>query len=479
MHFDLAKLKEKIHEVVPVKISGQVSQVVGLLVECEGLSVPVGALCHIEARDAGETMEAEVIGFKNDRALLMPFGDVRGIARFDKVRLVQQVRRIPVGPALLGRILDGRGRPIDGKGEVGAFDSYPVFARAPEALSRKRVTEPLSTGVKAIDGLFTIGKGQRVGLFSGSGVGKSMLMGMIARNSSADVSVIGLVGERGRELKDFIEKDLGAEGLKRSVVVVATSDKPHLERIQCAFVATAVAEYFRDQGKDVVLMMDSVTRVCLSQREVGLSMNEPPATKGYPPSVFALLPRLLERSGQSSKGSITGFYTVLVEGDDTADPIADSVRGILDGHIWLSRKIANRGRYPAIDVLESISRCMIDVSTKPHQQAAMKVKELLATYLDAEDLINIGAYAQGSNRNIDKAIQMYEPITEFLKQWYYEAFDLSTTIQLLLKMFPEIAQANERDSLVKTIEVQKKAGAPSAANQPAKAAPQPARARRK
>jgi flagellum-specific ATP synthase len=344
---------------------------------------------------------------------------------------------VAVGPELLSRLIGGDGLPIDGKEDLKTKIVYPVDRNPPNAYQRKRIKEPIATGVRAIDGSLTVGKGQRIGIFSGSGVGKSTLLGMVARNTSADVNVIALIGERGREVRDFIERDLGEEGLKRSVVVVVTSDEPPLLRIRGAFVATAIAEYFRDQGLDVMFMMDSVTRFAMAQREVGLAIGEPPATKGYPPSVFSVLPRLLERTGTSDKGSITAFYTVLVEGDDVNEPISDAVRGILDGHIVLSRSLAMKNHYPAIDILASISRLMVEVADDTHQKAAGKLREVLATYREAEDLINIGAYVKGSNPRIDYALTKIERVEQFNKQGIFEKADFESTSAKLSAIFEE------------------------------------------
>ncbi|MBI4613008.1 MAG: FliI/YscN family ATPase [Planctomycetes bacterium] len=397
-----------------VRSEGEVSQVVGLVAECRGLAAPVGAVCRIDAR--GGARQAEVIGFRDSRAILSPFGGVLGIEAGDRVRLDSFRQEVPVGPGLLGRVLDGWGSPVDGKGPVPVERWTDLHRGAPPALSRSRITRPLSTGVRSIDGFSTIGRGQRMGIFAGSGVGKSVLLGMIARYTSADVSVIGLVGERGREVREFLERDLGPEGLARSVVVIATGDESPSLRVKAAFTATAIAEYFREQGRDVLLLMDSITRLAFAQRELGLSAGEPPATRGYPPSVFNMFPRLLERAGRNSTGSITGLYTVLVEGDDIADPIADTVRSVLDGHVWLSRRLATRGHWPSVDVLDSVSRVMIDVTDADHQTRAAKLRELLAVYRESEDLITVGAYVRGANPTLDLAVDMKGRIDEFLRQ---------------------------------------------------------------
>ena len=376
-------------------------------------------------------MPCEVVGFREDAALLMPLGELQGIRRGDDVVCRARVQRVPVGRGLLGRVIDSQGNPIDGGPRPSIERFNPLHERAPHPLERGRILEPLATGVRAIDALFTCGKGQRLGLFAGSGVGKSTLLGMCARNTAADVTVVALVGERGREVREFIERDLGPEGLKRSVVIVETSERPALLRVRAPFAATAVAEYFRDQGLDVLFLMDSVTRMANAQREVGLSAGETPATKAYPPSVFAQMPRLLERAGRSSKGSITGIYTVLVEGDDVNEPIADTARSILDGHVWLSRDLAVRGHYPAIDPLQSVSRLMNDDSPSEQIDLASRVKALLAVHRDAEDLIHVGAYVKGSNPEIDLAVQSRPAILKFLKQGITERSSLEDTRRAL------------------------------------------------
>lgn len=395
---------------------GKVSKLVGLIVESVGPEeVSLGELCILG--DPGQScIRAEVVGFRGKQVLLTPLGEIEGIRPGTAMFPTRAPLRIPVGRALQGRILSGLGEPLDGLGMIHAEEWLPVRAASPAPLSRRRVRAPLGTGVRAIDGMITCGKGQRMGIFAGSGVGKSTLLGMIARHSEADVNVIGLVGERGKEVLDFIEENLGQEGLRRSVVVVATSDQPALIRLKAAFVATTIAEYFRNQGKDVMLVMDSLTRVAMAQREIGLAAGEPPTTRGYTPSVFALLPRLLERVGSTRKGSITGLYTVLVEGDDMDEPIADASRAILDGHLVLARRLASRGHYPPIDVMESVSRVMKDVVSPAHWARTIELKSLLSAYAEAEDLINIGAYARGSNPQIDRALQFIEPINAFLRQ---------------------------------------------------------------
>jgi len=417
----------------PVRIRGRVRQAIGLVVQAEGLALPVGAVCEIRTSGGG-TVPCEVVGFRDEVTLLMPLEELQGVRRGDLVVCRSQVQRVAVGRSLLGRVIDSHGHPIDGGPPLVAPAVQPLHARAPHPLDRERIHEPLGTGVRAIDALLTCGKGQRMGLFAGSGVGKSTLLGMCARGTSADVTVIALVGERGREVREFIEKDLGPEGLKRSVVVVETSERPALLRVRAPFTATAVAEYFRDEGLDVLLLMDSITRMANAQREVGLSAGEPPATKGYPPSVFAQLPRLLERAGRSGKGSITGFYTVLVEGDDVNEPIADTARSILDGHVWLSRDLAVRGQYPAIDVLQSVSRLMTEVATPEQAEAALRLRALLAVYGDAEDLINVGAYVKGSNPEIDLAVEARPALLRFLKQGVGEGSTLEASRKALIEV---------------------------------------------
>ncbi len=403
-----------------VKHFGKVTQVVGLVIESAGPAVSIGRLCNIENRESGSTVQAEVVGFRDNRILLMPYGPIGGITPGAIVTSTSDQLRIPVGPELIGRVLGGLGQPIDDKGPLACRATRSIVAKILPPMQRRRIADPLYTGIKVVDLMTTIGKGQRMGVFAGSGVGKSVTLGMMARASNADINVIALVGERGREVREFIERDLGAEGMKRSIVVAVTSDQPALIRIKGAMVASAIAEYFRDQGKDVMLLMDSVTRLAMAQREIGLAVGEPPATKGYTPSVFAMLPTLLERAGNAERGSITGFYTVLVEGDDFNEPISDAVRSILDGHVALSRRLAALNQYPAVDVLDSISRLMKDVSPAEDVQLAAKVRKTLATYREAEDLINIGAYAKGSNPNIDFAISKMEKLNAFFRQGIYE-----------------------------------------------------------
>jgi flagellum-specific ATP synthase len=426
----LSKYHNILDRVNPIRQNGTVNQIIGLIVESQGPAASIGDICYIHSND-DKKHEAEVVGFKGDKTLLMPLKDLYGISPGNQVSTFREPFSVAVGDELMGRVLDGLGKPMDSLGELKLRDKRSVYADPPNPLTRKRITENLELGIKAIDGLLTCGKGQRTGIFAGSGVGKSVLMGMIARNTKADVNVIALIGERGREVRDFIESDLGAEGLKRSVVVVATSDQVALARVKGALTATTIAEHFRDQGKTVLLMMDSVTRYAMALREIGLAVGEPPTTKGYTPSVFANLPKLMERAGTSDKGTITALYTVLVEGGDMDEPIADSARSILDGHIVLSRKLASKNHYPAIDVLPSISRVMNVVIDKEHKQAARELLELLATYREAEDLINIGAYSRGSNPRIDKAISKIDAINKFLRQDIEESSNFEDTLNLL------------------------------------------------
>ncbi len=424
---------ERLEDCRPMVHIGRVEDIIGLVVCSVGPPVAVGELCSISSPDGG-AVPAEVVGFRGNRVLLMPLGELEGIAPGHLVTAKREPFRVPVGEGLLGRVLDGLGQPIDDKGPLLAEGTRPASHAPPDPLKRARIKEPLGTGIRAIDALLSCGKGQRVGIFSGSGVGKSVLLGMIARNTSAQVNVIALIGERGREVREFIEKDLGEEGLRRSVVVAVTSDRPALIRLKGAQVATAIAEDFRDRGLDVMLMMDSVTRLALAQREIGLTIGEPPTTRGYTPSVFAMLPKLLERSGASEKGSITGIYTVLVEGDDMNEPVADAVRSILDGHIVLSRKLAARNHYPAVDVLESVSRLMTDIVDPEHLRAARTVLEHLAVYREAEDLVNIGAYVEGSNPKIDQALQKIDAINAFLRQDINDRGDYADTRRQLLEL---------------------------------------------
>ncbi len=413
---DLRKYINAVKEKRFMKYTGKITKVTGLTIESNGPMATIGELCYIYPYKSNIPILSEVVGFKEDKILLMPLGEMEGIASGSTVVGSGKSLRVNVGEELIGRVVDGLGNPIDGLGPIKSDKYYPVLNSPPSPLDRKVIREPLSVGVKAIDGLLTFGKGQRVGIFAGSGVGKSTLMGMISRNSTADVNVIGLIGERGREVREFIENDLREEGLKKSVVVVATSDQPALIRVKGALVTTAIAEYFRDQGLNVMLLMDSLTRFAMAQREIGLAIGEPPVSRGFTPSVFAMMPKLLERAGTSDVGTITGLYTVLVDGDDLTEPVTDTARGILDGHVVLSRKLANSNHYPAIDVLASVSRVMPNIVSKEHLDFSNNIKDIMAVYKEAEDLINIGAYKKGSNKKIDTAIDLFEDIENFLKQ---------------------------------------------------------------
>lgn len=413
----------RVENALTVRHFGKVTQVVGLVVESAGPAVSIGRLCQIENRDDQSKIDGEVVGFRDDRILIMPLGPITGITPGAIVTSTFERLRIPVGPQLIGRVVNGLGQPIDGKGPIESGLTRPVEGEALGALQRGRIKEPLRIGVKAVDLTCTIGKGQRMGIFSGSGVGKSVMMGMMARGSSADVNVVALVGERGREVREFIESDLGPKAMGNTVVVAVTSEQPPLIRVKGAMVATAIAEYFREQGNDVMLLMDSLTRIAMAQREIGIAVGEPPTTKGYTPSVFGLLPRLLERAGKSDRGSITGIYTVLVEGDDFNEPVSDAVRSILDGHVSLSRKLASANQYPAVDILDSISRLMKEVASEDELALIGEVRELLSVYREAEDLINIGAYVKGSSEKIDRAIAKIEPLNQFFRQGIYEKAD--------------------------------------------------------
>lgn len=415
---------------------GKVTKIVGLTIESIGPDAKLNDLCKIYSADRSQTLYAEVVGFKESRVLLMPFDVVDGIGPGSIVENTEKPLSIKVSDEILGHTVDGLGNPVDGD-LIESGEEYSVEAAPPDPMSREIISDVLPLGVKAVDGMLTVGKGQRIGIFAGSGVGKSTLLGMFARNTKADINVIALIGERGREVREFVERDLGPEGMKRSVLVVATSDKPALIRNKAAKTATAIAEYFRDQGKDVLLMMDSLTRFSMAQREIGLASGEPPVTRGYPPSVYSEMPKLLERAGMSSKGSITGLYTVLVDGDDFNEPITDTARSILDGHIMLSRKLGHQNHYPAIDVLQSISRCMSQIVTKEHKKMAGRLKTVLATYNEAEDLINIGAYKSGSNRNIDYAVLKINKVNQFLCQSTDEKFTFEDEIKQLEELFSD------------------------------------------
>ncbi len=432
---DLSPCIQTVRNTETTSIRGRVSQVIGMVIESNGPGIPVGSMCEVDTFKGANRIPAEVVGFREGKVLLMPLGEMRGVEPGSAIRMVDGQAQVPVGANLLGRVIDGMGRPMDGKGPLQTEQNYPLYAEPLNPMERQRILEPIDVGVRAINGLLTLGKGQRIGIMAGSGVGKSTLLGMIARNTAADISVIALIGERGRELRDFIERDLGPEGLARSVVVVATSDQPPLVRMRGAYLAMSISEYFRDQNRDVILMMDSVTRFAMSSREVGLAIGEPPTSRGYTPSVFSQLPKLLERAGScEGKGSITGIYTVLVEGDDMNEPIGDAVRSIVDGHIVLDRDLANQGHYPSIEVLASISRCMSDVVSAEQVRKAKELLEVLATYRRSEDLINIGAYAKGSNPKIDRAIGLMDAINDYLRQPVDSRAPFDECVQQLLTL---------------------------------------------
>lgn len=437
-------LLDQIRRSLPLGLRGRVSKLIGLTVSVSGFPAPLGAVARLEG-EHGAAVEAEVVGFSGEDTLLLPYGELHGIRRGTSVVLTQSVPGARVGDGLLGRIINGRGRFLDERTPAVLPHRVPLQPEPISPMQRPRIDQPLGTGIRSIDGLLTCGRGQRLGIFSGSGVGKSTLLGQMARSTEADVNVVVLIGERGREVREFIERDLGSAGLARSVVVVATGDDPAVLRLRAAYLGTAVAEYFRDTGRDVLLVMDSVTRFALAQREIGLAAGEPPATRGYPPSVFGLLPRLLERSGRTSRGSITGLYTVLVEGDDTNEPIADAVRGTLDGHVVLSRKLAEMGHFPAVDVLASVSRLMNDVADEDHRRAALSLRQLLAAHRQAEDLITIGAYQNGANALVDAALRLQEPILRFLQQDRQESSTLHEAVQLL----EELKHLREASSVVR------------------------------
>ncbi len=422
---------------------GRVQDVTGLTVTVSGLPAPIGSMCRVQLKSSG-AVEAQVVGFRNDETVLMTLGEILGIARGDEVVALPGEASIGLSDALIGRVLDGMGRVIDSGPRVHDQRFYPLYRAAPKALARPRIAEPLGTGIRALDAMLTAGRGQRLGLFAGTGIGKSVLMGMIARYTDADVTVVGLIGERGREVNDFIEKDLGPDGRRKTVLVVSTADESPVLRVRAGFVATAVAEFFRDRGKNVLLLMDSLTRLAMAQRQIGLAAGEPPATKGYTPSAFALLPQLLERAGQTPEGSITGFYTVLVEADDINDPVGDAVRGILDGHVWLARSLANRGHYPAISVPESISRVMSDVVSEEHLAASRTVLRALATWNEIEDLVNIGAYAPGSNPAFDTVIQTRPAVLAFLQQKIAERVTFGEAREQLLAVARQIDDTARR-----------------------------------
>lgn len=429
----LADAIQLVDRIDSLGVTGRVRSVAGLTIHAVGLPASVGAYCEIDV-GFGRTVPAEVIGFRRDETLLMPLDEAQGLTKGQRVHRVTQRQTVPVGPGLLGRVVDAMGRPMDDRPAPAADAMYELHREPPDAMRRPRISDPISVGIRSINAMLTIGGGQRVGIFSGTGVGKSVLLGMMARYTSADVAVIALVGERGREVRDFIEKDLGEEGRKRSVLVVSTSDRSPPQRMRACFTATSIAEYFRDRGANVLLLTDSVTRMAMAARQIGLAAGEPPATKGYPPSVFGAIPKLLERSGRSERGSITGIYTVLVEGDDLNDPISDAVRGTLDGHIVLSRRLANRGQFPAVDVLQSISRVMPDVTTDAHRAAVQKVRRTMAVWDEIEDLVNIGAYARGTNTEYDLAIEMRPQIEGFLRQGMKEGLDVKASIGSVMEL---------------------------------------------
>lgn len=446
------QLSDQLERIATVELTGTVVRTVGMTAAVADFPAPIGAVVEIE-RQTGDPLPAEVIGFRDELTLLYLLSEVGGIRHGNRVRLVRTSRWLRAGEALLGRVVDAHGRAIDNRPQPALHARVPLERPAPRATQRPRIDQTLSTGIRAIDGLLTCGKGQRMGIFAGSGVGKSVSLGMMCRYTAADVNVIALIGERGREVNEFIERDLGPEGIAKSVVVVATSDEPALMRVHAAYTATAIAEYFRDQQRDVLLVMDSLTRLALAQREIGLAAGEPPTTRGFTPSVFTLLPRILERAGRTQAGSITGFYSVLVEGDDPNEPICDAVRGLLDGHTWLSRKLAARGHYPAIDVLDSISRLMNDLVATEHRAAAQAVREVLAAYREHEDLISIGAYRRGSNRVVDVAIDLQGEINDFLCQAVEQGSSVPQAQAALVELHRRIEalkQATPRAAALKT-----------------------------
>jgi len=428
---DIKKYRSFVETSSFVKKTGKISQIIGLIIESNGPGVSIGSICTIRSKTRSP-VEAQVVGFRDNKTLLMPLGDIYGIAPGCTVEVTEEQPSFSVSSEMIGRVIDGNGKPIDGKGPIPLGTNYPIMGTPLNPLYREPIKQPLDVGVRSINGLLTCAKGQRIGIMAGTGVGKSMLLGMIARNTEAAVNVIALIGERGREVKEFIEQNLGVEGMKRSIVIAAASDQPPLVRLRGAFIATTIAEYFRDQGKDVLLMMDSITRFALAQREIGLSVGEPPTTKGYPPSTFSLIPKLLERAGTGEgSGTITGIYTVLVEGDDINEPVSDAVRAVLDGHIILDRELAAHNHYPAINILSSVSRLMIDVISKDHYNFSMKLKDFLATYSEAKDLINIGAYAKGSNPKWDIAINKIERINAYLQQGIMETVSMEESMNTL------------------------------------------------
>ncbi len=436
--------KQVLRQIQPVGVTGRVSAVRGLTVSVSDFPAPIGASCRIVRGSQG--VEARVIGFAGDETLIMPLGATTGICRRDRVQFTSAEETVGLGPDMLGRVLDGFARPIDGQGEVRSVIRMPIWPEPMAAMDRRRISDPLATGIRAVDASLAVGRGQRMSILSGSGVGKSVLLGMIGRYTSADVTVIALIGERGREVRDFIDRELGPDGLGRSVVIVSTSDQPPLVRVQAGAVATTVAEYFRSRGADVLLLVDSLTRLATAQRQVGLAAGEPPTTRGFTPSVFNLLPRLLERCGRTDTGSVTGFYTVLVEGDDMSDPIADAVRAVTDGHVWLSRDLANRGHWPAIDILQSVSRVMTDVVDAEHLAAAREIQRLVAIYNDIEELVNLGAYQRGSSAEYDLVIAVIPMIRAFLAQGRGQAFSADQTRAALLDLRDRIDEVRQEIS---------------------------------
>ena len=432
---EIESLRSRIEDVELIQTCGKVTRVTGLIVEATSPGLSLGQMCTIHPGNGRKPALAEVVGFRDTKALLIPLGDIRGVAPGSVIEPCDGPLRMRVGPEMLGRVIDGTGKPIDGRGPLKLEDEYPIMGEPINPMERQNITEALPLGIAAIDACLTCGKGQRMGIFSGSGVGKSILLGMIARNTEAEVNVIGLIGERGREVMDFLQKNLGEEGLRRSVVVAVTSDQPALLRMHGAFIATAIAEYFRDLGHDVLLMMDSITRFAMAQREIGLAVGEPPTTKGYPPSVFMLLPKLVERAGKSRSGSITGIYSIFVEADDFNEPVSDAVRSTLDGHIILSRRLASQNHYPAIDLLESVSRLMIDVVPEEQVVISNMARDVLATYREAQDLINIGAYVKGSNPKIDYAQSKIDSVNSFLTQRIDAKTDFDQSQQALREIF--------------------------------------------
>ena len=445
------QLPEHMQSAMLAGVTGSVVQTTGLTAAVAGFPAPVGALVSIE-RQSGDEVEAEVIGFRDQQTLVMPLSNLEGIRRGSPVKLIRTSRTMRVGSGLVGRVIDARGRCIDGRPQPMLSERVPMISDPFAPTQRPPIDSSLSTGVKAIDGMLTCGRGQRIGIFAGSGVGKSVLLGMMGRNTEADITVIGLIGERGREVNDFIQRELGPSGLERTVLVVATSNEPALLKVQAAYTATAVAEYFRDQGKDVLLLMDSVTRFAMAQREIGLSAGEPPTTRGYPPSTFSLMPKLVERAGRTPSGSITAFYSVLVEGDDENEPVADTMRGLLDGHIWLSRQLASKGHFPAIDILSSISRLMNQVSDQEHQQSAQLLRRLQAVLAENEDLLSIGAYRKGTNREIDVAVALKSEINKVLTQQVNESSSLEAVRDTLVTIAQKCAPLLSHQPVVKTNE---------------------------